>query len=338
MAKTWHKYGWLYLIVGFIFMAFVFVLSLCMGQYHLSFSEVINALFNGDNGETANNIIWKLRLPRLLSACFIGVALAVAGIIYQNTFQNELASPDIIGVSSGASVGIAWGILIGLPLIAISFLGFVLGVLAMGLTLFIARLFKNKSMTILIISGVLVSGFMGAVVSLIKSMADADTQLPNIVFWLLGSFASVTMEQTIIIMIVVSICVTFLYCISGKILNNIALGEEQARSKGVNYKLWRIIILGFATILTALSVSIAGVIGWVGLVIPHIARLLAGHTTQKSIPLAILFGGSFMMICDTLARTLTTSEIPVGAITGFFGIILFIAILTFKKGQKYGID
>jgi len=336
MVKIWYKSTWFYLILGLLLLISIFFISLMCGQYQLSPNEVFNGLFAGDNGTIASNIIWKLRLPRLLCSCFVGIALAVSGIIYQTTFQNQLASPDVIGVSSGASVGIAAGLLFGLPLMLTSTLGFIFGVIAMLITLIIARLFKNKSITILIIAGVLVSGLMGSIVSLIKAIANDDTVLPNIVFWLLGSFANVTMKHVIILMIVVIICVIFLHLISGKIINNIALGADMAKSRGINYKLWRIIILCFSTILTAISVCIAGVIGWVGLVIPQISRLLVGHSTQKSIPLAAVFGGSFMMICDTLARTITTSEIPVGAISGLLGIIIFIIILMFKKSQNYG--
>jgi iron complex transport system permease protein len=317
-------------------MVAVFLASLCVGQYPLSMGEVADALMGGDNGETANNVVWRLRMPRLIAACLVGVALSVAGMVYQATFRNELASPDIIGVSSGASVGIALGLLAGMPLLWISVSGFFAGVSAMALTLALARLFRNKSMTILIISGVLVSGLMGSAVSMIKSVANADTVLPNIVFWLMGSFSNVSAAHVFALVATVPLCVAFLLLISGKILNSLMLGPEHARSKGVNYRRWRAIVLAFATVLTALSVAVAGVVGWAGLVVPHVARLVAGHSAQRSMPLAIAFGGAFMMACDTLSRSLTASEIPVGAITGFLGIILFISILAFKRGQRYG--
>jgi iron complex transport system permease protein len=325
-------------IIGTLIMATIFVFSLAVGQYNISFSGTLQALFGNASSSTDNLVIWELRFPRTAVACFVGIALSLSGLIYQSTFQNDLVSPDILGVSSGASVGVAAGILIGFPHLAISVFGFFFGAGAMLLTLLIARVFKNKSPIILVISGILVSGLMGSIVSLIKAWANAETILPSIVFWLLGSFSSVQMVHVFILLPIVTSCAIFLFLISGKVLNNVALGQEEAKSKGINYKAWRIVIIIIGTILTASAVSVAGTIGWVGLVIPHITRLLVGYTAQKTIPLALVFGGSFMMITDILARTLTTSEIPVGAITGIIGIIVFMLILAKQKGRNYVID
>jgi iron complex transport system permease protein len=299
---------------------------------------VIKALVGYTDRAIDAAVIWNLRLPRTAVACLVGIALSLSGLIYQSTFQNELVSPDILGVSSGASVGVAAGLLLGLPLIAVSGLGFILGTSAMGLTLIISKIFRNKSPIMLVIAGILVSGLMGSIVSLMKALANVDTILPAIVFWLLGSFASVKMVHFWILLPIVLICSIFLFLISGKILNNIALGREEAKSKGINYKIWRIVILITGTILTASAVSVAGTIGWIGLVVPHMTRLLVGHTAQKTIPVTVVFGGSFMMVTDILARTLTDSEIPVGAVTGVIGIIVFMIILIMQTGQNYGID
>jgi len=325
-------------ITGMVVMVAIFVFSLTVGQYKISFGNTLQALFGNASSATDNVVIWVLRFPRTAVACFVGIALAISGLIYQSTFQNELVSPDILGVSSGASVGVAAGILFGFPLLAVSGFGFIFGTVAMLLTLLIAQVFKNKSPIILVISGILVSGLMGSIVSLIKAWANAETVLPSIVFWLLGSFASVKMIHVWILFPIVTTCAIFLFMISGKVLNNIALGQEEAKSKGINYKAWRFFIIIIGTILTASAVSVAGTIGWVGLVIPHITRLLVGHTAQKSIPLTIVFGGSFMMIIDIFARNLTTSEIPVGAITGIIGIIVFMIILATQRRHDYVID
>jgi len=327
-----------YPLAGAIFSVVIFVTSLAVGQYSISFGDVLKALFNSAVSATHRVVIWELRFPRTAVACLAGIALSLSGLIYQSTFQNELVSPDILGVSSGASVGVATGLLLGLPFFAVSVFGFFLGVGAMLLTLLIARVFKNKSPIILVISGILVSGLMGSIVSLIKAWANAETVLPSIVFWLLGSFSSTRMIHVWILLPIVTICAAFLFLISGKILNNIALGQEEAKSKGINYRIWKIIIIAIGTILTASAVSVAGTIGWIGLVIPHITRLLVGHTAQKTIPVTVVFGGSFMMVTDILARTLTTSEIPVGAITGIIGIIVFMIILAAQRGRKYVVD
>jgi len=326
------------LIAGIVIMVTIFFTSLTVGQYSMSISEVINALLRNSENAMDITVIWELRLPRTAVACLVGIALSLSGLIYQSTFQNELASPDIIGVSSGASVGVAAGLLLGLPLLAVSGLGFVLGTTAMILTILVAKVFRNRSPIMLIIAGILVSGLMGSIVSMIKMWANTDTVLPAIVFWLLGSFSSVNMIHFWILLPVILSCLIFIFIISGKVLNNISLGEEEAKSKGINYKAWRVVVLAIGTILTASSVSVAGAIGWIGLVVPHMTRLLCGHIAQRTIPVAALFGGSFMMVADILARTLTNSEIPIGAITGFLGIIIFIAILSIRRGQKYVID
>jgi iron complex transport system permease protein len=328
----------LFPIIGAVLMAAIFVISLAVGQYKISFGDTLQTLFGNASSAIDNNVIWALRFPRTAVACLVGIALAISGLIYQSTFQNELVSPDILGVSSGASVGVAFGLLLGLPALVVSGFGFLLGICAMGLTLLIARVFKYKSQIILVISGILVSGLMGSIVSLIKAWANAETVLPSIVFWLLGSFASVKMIHVWVLFPIVTLCVIFLFMISGKVLNNIALGQEEAKSKGINYKVCRIVIIVIGTILTASAVSVSGTIGWIGLVIPHITRLLVGHTAQKTIPVTFFFGGSFMMIIDLFARTLTTSEIPVGAITGIIGIVVFMIILATQRRHNYVID
>jgi len=326
-----------YPIIGAVFLAFIFIISMTVGQYSITFVAAIKALFGNAEKSMDAVVVFQLRLPRTAVACLVGIALSLSGLIYQSTFQNELVSPDIIGVSSGASVGVAMGLLLGIPLLAVSGLGFVFGAVALLLTLLITRTFRNKSPLMLIIAGILVSGLMSAIVSLIKAYANADTTLPAIVFWLLGSFSSVQMVHVWILLPIVAICAAFLFAISGKIINNIALGREEAKSKGINYKAWRIVILVIGTILTASSVAVAGSIGWVGLVIPHMTRLLVGHTAQKTIPVATVLGGSFMIIADILSRTITNSETPVGAITGIIGIVVFIIILAAQSGRNYGI-
>jgi len=327
----------LFPIIGAVLMAAIFVISLTVGQYKISFVDTLQALFGNASSETDNVVIWVLRFPRTVVACFVGIALSISGLIFQSTFQNELVSPDILGVSSGASVGVAFGLLLGFPPLAVSGFGFLFGTVAMLLTLLIARIFKNKSSIILVISGILVSGLMGSIVSLMKAWANAETVLPSIVFWLLGSFASVKMIHVRIIVPIVTVCAIFLFIFGNK-LNIIALGLEEAKSKGTNYQAWRVVIIIIGTILTASAVSVAGTIGWIGLVIPHITRLLVGHTAQKTIPVTLVFGGSFMMITDILARTLTTSEIPVGAISGIIGILFFMIILATQRRRNYVID
>jgi len=323
-----------YPTAGAVLLVVIFGISLSVGQYSMSFGAALKAFFGYAESATDRIVVWELRVPRTAVACLAGIALGTSGLIYQNTFQNELISPDILGVSSGASVGVAAGLLLSLPLLAVSGVAFALGVSALLLTLLIARVLRSKSPIMLVIAGILISGLMGSIVSLIKVMANEAT-LPSIVYWLLGSFANVRMLHFLILLPIVAVCTVFLFLISGKVLNNVALGQEEAKSKGINYKAWRIVIVITGTVLTAATVAVCGTIGWVGLVIPHISRLLVGHTAQKTIPVTIVFGGSFMMIADILSRTITTSEIPVGAITGIVGIVLFMIILATQRGRNY---
>jgi iron complex transport system permease protein len=270
-------------------------------------------------------------------ALFVGVALSISGLVYQETFQNRLVSPDILGVSSGASVGVALGLLIGLPVMYISFFGFVLGLVSMLATLALAKVFKNKTPTILILSGVIVSGFMTSILSIIKTAANTDTVLPAITYWLLGSFDKVEMSDVFIIAPFIIVGSTIMLVIRWQI-NVIALGEEEAVTKGINYKGYRLVIILVATLITASSVAFAGVIGWIGLVIPHIVRLLIGRNTKYTVPLCMTLGAAFMIIADILSRSIFQAEIPLSAITGFIGVPIFVLILSFVKNEVNNSD
>ena len=327
----------MYPLAGCISLIAIYVIALTAGQYSISVADTFHAIFGKPASIADSVVIWELRIPRTLVAMLVGIALSISGLIYQSTFQNELVSPDIIGVSSGASVGVAVGLFVGLPVMLVSALGFMFGVLAMVLTILISRIFKNKSPLMLVIAGILVGGLMSSIVSLITAFAN-DSTMPSIVFWLLGSFTRAKMTHIWIMLPILLFACIFLFLISGKILNNVALGREEAKSKGINYQAWRLIIIGVGTVLTAVSVAVAGSIGWVGLAIPHISRLLVGHTAQRTIPITIAFGGSFMMLADILSRSISQAEIPVGAIAGILGIVIFLIILVTRKGAKYDVD
>lgn len=271
-------------------------------------------------------------MPRTLLALFVGIGLSVSGLVYQEIFQNRLVSPDILGVSSGASVGVALGLLIGLPLLSISFVGFIFGIGSMALTLLLARVFKNKNETILIMSGVIISGFMASILSIIKTIANTDTVLPNITYWLLGSFEKTVIKDVFIVAPIIIGGAIVLLVMRWKI-NIVSLGYEEATTKGINYKRYRVAIILIATLLTAASVAFAGVIGWVGLVIPHIVRMIIGRNTKYTIPLSITFGASFMILSDMLSRSIFQAEIPLSAVTGFIGVPIFILILVFSNNE-----
>lgn len=322
-----------YFILSILLVIIVFVLAIFIGKFNISIDAFYSILTGQVTGyEIEYNVITILRIPRTFMALFVGVALSISGLVYQETFQNRLVSPDILGVSSGASVGVALGLLIGLPVMYISFFGFVLGLVSMLATLALAKVFKNKTPTILILSGVIVSGFMTSILSIIKTAANTDTVLPAITYWLLGSFDKVEMSDVFIIAPFIIVGSTIMLVIRWQI-NVIALGEEEAVTKGINYKGYRLVIILVATLITASSVAFAGVIGWIGLVIPHIVRLLIGRNTKYTVPLCITLGAAFMIIADILSRSIFQAEIPLSAITGFIGVPIFVLILSFAKDE-----
>ena len=322
-----------YFILSILLVIIVFVLAIFIGKFNISIDAFYSILTGQVTGyEIEYNVITILRIPRTFMALFVGIALSISGLVYQETFQNRLVSPDILGVSSGASVGVALGLLIGLPVMYISFFGFVLGLVSMLATLALAKVFKNKTPTILILSGVIVSGFMTSILSIIKTAANTDTVLPAITYWLLGSFDKVEMSDVFIIAPFIIVGSAILLVIRWQI-NVIALGEEEAVTKGINYKGYRLVIILVATLITASSVAFAGVIGWIGLVIPHIVRLLIGRNTKYTVPLCITLGAAFMIIADILSRSIFQAEIPLSAITGFIGVPIFVLILSFAKDE-----
>ena len=324
--RTWIAFG-----VSIGIFAIVFVLALLLGRYRIAIDDFFNAIFTDDSAfATQRSIITNLRLPRTIMAAFVGVGLSLSGLLYQETFRNKLVSPDLLGVSTGASVGAALAIVIGLSSALISVFAFIMGLITVLLTVLVSKLFRNGSSTILLLSGIIVGGFMSAVLSTIKYFSNDITTLASITYWLMGSFESATMTHVYILMGVVTVCVIILLLISHPI-NLVNQGKAEAQTKGVDYKYYRAIIIVIATILTAISVCFCGTISWIGLVIPHIVRLLAGRDAKRTIPLCITFGGTFMILVDILSRTFTDSEIPLSAVTGLLGTVIFVVILIIKR-------
>lgn len=312
----------------------VFTIALMVGRYNIGFSSFFKAVFTKYAVYSVQRtIIFNLRLPRTAMALLAGIGLSVSGLLYQEIFQNKLVSPDLLGVSAGSSVGAASAILLGLGPIFISMFSFSLGLLTVFLTLLIARLFKNGSPTILLISGILIGGMMSAVLAFLKYFADPQTTLASIVYWEMGSFGNALYSQVLIMAVVVLICVSILLLISWRI-NIVALGETEAKTKGINYQVYKHCIIIIATLLTAISVCFSGKIAWVGLVVPHITRLFIGRNTKYSIPLSITIGATFMVVCDIISRSFTDSEVPLSATTSLLSTIIVVFILVFKRFRR----
>lgn len=313
------------------------VLALAAGPYPLSPGDAIAMLFRSvSGGETAGSregtVLFAIRLPRVIAALTVGGALAAAGAAYQGMFRNPLVSPDILGVSSGAGLGAVLGIFLSLPVLAIQGMAFLGGIAAVGLVTAIAAAVRNRdAVLILVLAGVVVGALAGAATSLLKVLADPYDQLPAITFWLLGSLAAMQAEDILAAAPLVIAAILPLALLRWRI-NVLAMGDEEAKALGVDAGRLRITVVGCATLMTAAVVSISGVVGWVGLVIPHVARMIVGPNFATLLPASILLGAGYMVIVDTLARTIATVEVPLGILTAVIGAPVFIWLLA--RGRR----
>ena len=306
------------------------LLSLSWGRYTIPPSDVVDTLLNNSQNEIQHNIIFNLRLPRILAAILVGAALAVAGTTYQGIFRNPLVSPDILGVSNGACVGAAIAILMGTGMLGVQTFAFAGGLIAVLLTMNLPRLIQRDSTIVLVLSGIIVSGFMMASLGLIKYLADPETQLADIVYWQLGSLTKSNYDNLMILAPIIVLTTAVLLAMRWRI-NVLSLGDREAKLIGANIRFERGMMVCAATLLTASAVCLSGTIGWLGLVIPHLARLFIGDNNVKSLPMAALIGAIFLLMVDTLARNLYVQEIPLGILTGFIGAPFFAWVLIKQK-------
>ena len=325
------------LTIVLIICAFV---SLTLGRYSLTASEIFNSLYSlitGSNAqnEQANAVITQIRLPRIAFAVLVGAALSASGAVYQGLFKNPLVSPDILGVSSGAAVGASIAIILSLPVLYVSLTAFGFGLAAVFAVVFLSQLIARGKLNVIImvLSGVVISSLFGALSSLLKFLADSENKLPEITFWLMGSLARTGGYQNVLYMLgVTALCSVPLFLLRFR-LNILAFGEEEAKAMGVNVKFYSFIIICASTLLTASSVAFCGIVGWVGLIVPHIARSIVGANFNALLPASMLIGALFLLIVDTIARCAMASEIPLGIITSLIGAPVFIYLLyQSKKG------
>lgn len=307
----------------------LFFVSMRVGRYRIPFPDVIKYFTGQTVPELSARVISYLRLPRTLLAALVGCALAVSGAIYQSAFNNKLVSPDLLGVSSGASVGACFAILLGLSGALISVFSFALGFITVLLTILIAKIFKNKSSVVLLLSGIAIGGLMSSGIGLMKYLADDEMKLAEMTYWLLGDLSGTTMKEVLIMLPIVLVSCIVTILMSWRV-NIVSLGAKESKTLGINYKANMGILIAIATLLTAGAVSVSGTIGWIGLVIPNVVRLIIGSDNKKVLPLSMLLGAAFMIIVDMLARTLAPNEIPLSVITGIIGTPLFIYAI-FKR-------
>ncbi len=321
--------------VVFLLLAFSLIVMLacfCVGRFPVSIKELFSLIFGrGDEiRASAKNVLVHIRAPRIFLSYIIGAALSLSGTVYQNLFNNRLVSPGILGVDAGACVGAGIGILLGWGNVLVTVFSFAVGFIAAIMSVGIQKMTKSTSPVVLVLAGVVVSALMNALIGLIKFMADGQNKLASITFWMMGDLSNAEMKHVFYLMPIVLVCSVVLYMMRWR-MNAVSLGEKEALSLGINYKRERLIIVMCATLLTSVSVSISGSIGWVGLIIPNVSRTFFKNDTQKLIPVSIFLGGIFMVVVDTLARTLSATEIPLGIITGFLGAIVYGVIIIKRR-------
>jgi len=308
------------------------VIALAIGPYPLDPGEILVRLWerlvgDGMARDAAATVLFDVRMPRVLAAFAVGAALAAAGAAYQGMFRNPLVSPDILGVSAGAGLGAVLGIFLSLPVIAIQLFAFAGGLGAVALVAAVAAMVRGRdTVLVLVLAGVVIGALAGAATSLLKILADPYDQLPAITFWLLGSLAGVTNEDVGGALPIVAVALVPLALLRWRI-NVLSMGDEEARTLGIDAGRLRIGVIVCATLMTAAVVSISGVIGWVGLVVPHIARMLVGPGFGLLLPAATLLGGCYLLVVDTLARTISTTEVPLGILTAVIGAPVFVWLL-----------
>lgn len=302
--------------------------AFAFGPYPLSPADALAALLAGPAAaDDAAMVVWSLRLPRIAAGLLVGMALSAAGAAYQGMFRNPLVSPDILGVSAGAGLGASLAILLGLPLPAVQAAAFCGGLLAVGAVYFVAgQVRRHDPVLVLVLAGVAVGTLFGAGISLVKVLADPTVQLPSITFWLLGGLNAVAPSDLALAAPLVAVGLVPMFLLRWRV-NLLSLADEEAAALGVNVARLRLTLIAAATLMTAAAVSIAGIVGWIGLVVPHAARLLVGPEFSRLLPASLLLGGGFLVAADTLARTATAIELPLGILTAFVGAPVFLWLL-----------
>lgn len=321
------RYGLRFAFLCIVFLVLLAVSAL-LGRFHLRFSELAALLGLSDAPVRAGaeNVLFSIRLPRIAAAALIGASLSAAGASYQGMFRNPMVSPDILGASTAAGFGAALAILLGADYFGISLTAFLFGLLAVGLSYLVSRVARTNETIALILAGMVVSSLFSAGTSYIKLVADTQEQLPAITYWLMGSLASIKQRDVLFLLIPFVLGIVPLLLLRWRI-NLLTVGDDEAKAMGVNTTALRLTVIVCATLLTASSVAVAGMIGWVGLIVPHFCRMLFGSDYRRLLPAGALFGASFLIFTDDIARLATSGEIPIGILTAFVGAPVFLWLI-----------
>ncbi len=315
--------------------------SLFLGRYPLSFQDVLRVLGSRmggapiDPGDIYQALIWEIRMPRAILGAMVGGCLAISGAAFQGLFRNPLVSSGMLGVSSGAGFGAALSILIFHSLTPATYLfAFLFGIMAVLLAYMIGKVYNSTPTIMLVLGGVIVSSIFSALISFAKYVADPFQELPTIVFWLMGSLANVRYQDMLLAGGPMLLGIVGLILIRWRI-NVLSMGEREAHALGVNVKVDKALVIICATLATAGAVCVSGVIGWVGLVIPHIARMIVGNDNRLLIPTSLSLGACFLVIVDDVGRIITGAEMPLGILTSLVGAPFFIYLLKKTKARGW---
>ena len=326
---------WIIALLGGVLIV-LFFLSFLLGRFDVPFEEVLRILINRivpieqtwtDRMAIA---VVNIRLPRILLACLVGCCLTSAGIAYQTVFQNPMAAPDILGASSGACFGAALAILLQAGRAGITASAFAFSMLSVFLVYLVGSRTRGNRVMSILLAGVMISSLFSAATSYVKLVADPTNQLPAITYWLMGSLSGATLKEVLYALIPMAAGLILLFLLRWR-MNLLTLSGDEAKSIGVNTGRLRLCVILCATLLTASSVAVSGMIGWVGLVIPHLCRKLVGSNCRFLLPAGMLFGAIFLLLVDNLSRNLLSVEIPIGILTAFIGAPFFLFLMTRKE-------
>ena len=316
------------------------LLSLYLGKYRVPLTDILafagwklfgHSTLDPEKSNLLANILLDIRLPRIMAAILIGSALSVSGTAFQALFINPLVSPGLLGVLAGASFGAALGMIFSQSWFIVQCSTLLFGFAAVAIAVTIARIFRGTSIIMLVLGGIISGAFFTASLSIVKYTADPSNQLPAIVYWLMGNLSAVD-GQTIALISLPMLVGILILIINGGRLNVMSMGEEEARALGIHVGRVRITVIFLATLISALTVVIGGIIGWVGLIIPHICRMLVGPDNRFLLPAAALTGAIYLLVVDNVSRLLFTFEIPTGIVTSLIGIPFFVLVL--NKAQR----
>jgi iron complex transport system permease protein len=331
--------GWTFVLVLLVVLIVLTLVSFTMGMYALSIEDTLGIISHhlfgtvADYPDASETVFLRIRVPRLISCIAVGAALSVAGAVYQGIFKNPMASPDLLGASSGAALGSTLAILLGFSYFHMHILSFCMGLLAVGITYAVSSIVSHKenTTTTLVLTGMVVTALFNAGVSITKYLANPNTQLGEITFWLMGSMAHLSLKNLPILLIPVALGLVPILLLRYR-LNILAFGDEEAKTLGLNVRLLRLIFICSSTLITSASVAACGIVGWIGLVVPHLLRMLLGPDYEILIPASLLGGAIYLLAVDNITRVFFLVEIPIGILTALIGAPFFLVLLS--KGRK----